>query len=103
MCWRGLERTLLQPKCVFRQTLWRFGDVFFIRLALRLISLVTERAAFGLAFFALRLGLLFRFLLFEDGGQEPNGPLDCIAWLVSTYEIHVLVVRETDTKFGNEC
>ena len=56
--WRRLERALLQPERVLGKVLWGSGYVLFIRLTLRLISLVAHRTAFRIAFFGLALGLL---------------------------------------------
>lgn len=55
--WSRLERALLQPECVVRQIFWRLSYVLVIRVALRLVSLMTESAALRITLFGLRLGL----------------------------------------------
>ena len=88
---RRLERALLQPESI-TDILRRLGHIFFARIALRLISLVTHGTA-------LWRSVLFLFLkrhrhepiaIFSQGRRvEPN-------------HIDVLVVRETNAEFRNE-
>ena len=57
---RRLEGALLQPEIVAEILRWRAG-IFFLRFALRLISLVADGTAFWWAFL---------FLFLKRGGDE---------------------------------
>src|SRR5437763_2423487 len=102
VCGRGLKGAPLQPECLLRQILWWLSYVLFIRLALGLIRLVAEFATFWLAFFSLRLVLLFRFILLEYSWQKPNGLGPVIVWLNYSNDVHVFVVRKANAKFGDK-
>ena len=86
----GLERPLLQPEGVVPQILWRLGYILVIRLALRLISLMADRAAFRVALFSLRLWLRKQYL------YEKTLVGLC---LVLAYQVDMFIVREADSEF----
>ena len=83
-----LERALLQPE-VIPDVFRRLDDVLFARLALRLVSLVTNGTALGRRW----------FLFLEQNAYEESA----IAIAENpTHHVDVLVMRKADTEFRNE-
>lgn len=52
-----LKRALLEPERIVRQIFWRLGYVLLIGVALRLVSIMTYRAALRITLFGFRFGL----------------------------------------------
>ena len=87
----SLERALLQPEIV-ADIFWWFRKVFFARVTLRLVSLVTNRATLGHAF----------LLLLERRRYESNSEVPALVQPIEAYDINMLIVRKGDAEFCNE-
>jgi len=89
--WNSFEGPFLQPEIV-ADVFWHLRNVFVARVTLRLISLVTNRATLGHAF----------FLLLERRRYESNSEVPALVQPIEAYDINMLIVRKGDAEFCNE-